>query len=300
MTERSWPDLATLELLSSVARTGSINQAAELHGISQPAASWRLRRLEELLGVTLLRRTRSGAQLTPDGSAVVGWAERVLTSARDLLEGVEALTSDGHAALRLAASLTVAEYLLPGWVTPLTRQHPDLALSLRMANSTDVVRLFERGEVDLGFVEGARAPAGMQGRTVWLDELVVVVAPEHRLARRRSPLGPAHLASTPLVAREVGSGTREVLERALAQHGLVPSVALELASTTAIKSAVAEGDGVAVLSLLAVARELADGRLRLVPVVDLDLSRAIRAVWPRSQPLNEYARALLEGIRHTG
>ena len=289
------PDINALDLLVSVAEAGSIRQAALRHHISQPAASVRIRELERVLGLSLVERATTGARLTADGLAIVGWASQVLAGMRALASGAQALRSDQNSQLRLAASLTVAEYLLPVWLAPLYATLP-AAVSLRMANSEEVAELFHSDQVDLGFVEGPSLPAGLQGRTVYRDELVVVVAPGHPWARRRSPLTAAMLAQTPLVSREHGSGTRQVLEVALAEHGSELEVAVEFASTTAIKAAVAAGLGPAVLSRLAVSAELVDRRLVAVECRDLHLTRSIRAVWRARTTLSPLAKELLAGI----
>ncbi len=295
-----WPDLDGLALLAAVAEAGSISRAAEGVGITQPAASLRLKRLEAALGLTLLERTTSGTRLTPEGAAVVGWAAPALDATRELIDGARLLASRRRHHLRVAASLTVAEYLLPAWLSALHASDPDIAVSLHMANSYEVEESFSRRAIDLGFVEGARVPPGLQGRTVAHDELVVVVAPDHPWAHRRRPIDAAALARADIVAREAGSGTREVLERALARHGLSLSPAVELASTTAIKAAVADGIGAGVVGRAAVTREVAEGRLVAVAVADLDLRRAIRAVWPRATSLSPAGRRLLASVRAPG
>jgi DNA-binding transcriptional LysR family regulator len=289
------PDIAALDLLVSVAHLGSIRQAAMRHNISQPAASVRIRELERVLGLRLVERATTGARLTPDGLAVVGWTDRVLSAMRILGRGAQALRLDQNSQLRLAASLTVAEYLLPGWLAPLYALTPT-AVSLRMANSEEVAGLFVRDEVDLGFVEGPSLPRGLQGRTVFRDELVVVVSPQHPWARRRTPISAVMLAESALVSREVGSGTRKVLEAALAEYGLQPLVAVEFSSTTAIKAAVAAGLGPAVLSKLAVNAELIDRRLVAIDCHELHLTRSIRAVWRTRTTLRPLAKELLVGI----
>jgi DNA-binding transcriptional LysR family regulator len=183
--------------------------------------------------------------------------------------------------LRVAASLTVAEYLLPGWLIPLRAVDAGTTVTLTVGNSADVAAEVAAGTADLGFVEGPDIPDGLRSRAVGADTLTVVVAPAHSWTGRRSAITAAELAATPLVSREPASGTRRYLEHALrTQAGLtpVPPVA-ELSSTTAIKAAVAAGIGPAVLSSLAVAPELAPGgTLRAVRVTDLDLTRTLHAV----------------------
>lgn len=273
------PDLPALDLLVSVGELGSISAAARAHGVTQPAASMRLRSLERVLQVQLLERTTTGSRLTPAGTATVEWASAVLRDVRALLVGTASLRAGQTSQLRLAASLTVAEYLLPRWLEQFAAVLPEVKVSLRMGNTEQVAEQVRRDEVDLGFIEGPRPPGRLRSKEVTRDELVVVVAPGHRWARRRRPLPPAELAATPLVLREPGSGTREVLENALGDHHLAVDAAMELGSTTAIKAAVMAGAGPAVMSVLAVQGEADAGRLVMVPCEGLHLDRAIRAIW---------------------
>jgi len=290
------PDIRSLDLLRSVAELGSIRQAAGAHHISQPAASMRLRSLERTLDLELLDRSGGRARLTATGLAVVQWSESVLGGMRDLLLGTAAVRSEGRDTLRIAASMTVAEYLVPVWLNLLRGSDPEVAVSLDMGNSGHVAEVLLRGGADIGFVEGPDDPPELVARVVAGDDLVVVVAPSHPWARRRRPLSAADLAATPLVLREAGSGTREVLERALGESGVQPAPLVELASTTAIKASVAAGTGPGVLSRLAVQSEVTDGRLVIVATSGVTLERRIRAVWPGERPLPPAAARLLRQI----
>ncbi|MER5670521.1 LysR family transcriptional regulator [Pseudonocardia alni] len=272
-------DLVPYDLLVSVATLGSMGRAAVAHGVSQAAVSARIRSLESALGLTLLERSPRGTRLTPDGALVVERARAALDAAHALDEGVAALRTDRAARLRVAASVTVAEYLLPRWLVALRAELPGTAVTLTSHNTAEVVGDVRSGDADLGFVEGPDLPADLDGQVVARDRLVLVVAPDHPWAGRRA-VDASRLASTPLVAREPGSGTREFLERALG--ALAPPV-LELGSTTAIKNAVAGGAGPAVISGLAVAAEVAAGTLRTVPVRGADLQRRLRAAWRRGR-----------------
>lgn len=290
------PDLGALELLLAVARLGSLGRAAAELGISQPAASARMRSMEQQIGVALLERSSRGSRPTPAGALVNEWARQVVEAAQALDAGIGALREERDGRLRVVASLTVAEYLMPGWLLALHGLRPGTAVTLRTANSQAVAEQVLSGEADLGFVEGVRAPSGLNGVPVAADHLVVVVAPGHRWARRRAPVAPEELAATPLVLREEGSGTREVLDRALAPYGGPAAPLLELASTTALKAAAVSGAGPVALSALAVADELAGRRLVAVPVAGLDLGRPLRAVWRQGGMPAGPARDLLSLI----
>jgi DNA-binding transcriptional LysR family regulator len=290
------PDLRSLDLLQSVAELGSIRQAALAHNISQPAASMRLRSLERVLDLELLDRSSGRARLTAAGLAVVQWSEEVLDGMRRLLIGTAAVRADGQTHLRVIASMTVAEYLVPGWLNRLRVSDPQIVISLQMGNSEHVAEVMKHRGADMGFVEGRRAPPGLGSRVVKADDLVVVVAASHRWAHRRKPVTASELAGTPLVLREAGSGTREVLETALLSLGLTVTPFVELGSTTAIKAAVASGAGPGVLSRLATDADVHDGRLVIVPTEGFSLERSIRVVWPRDRPLSPLAKRLLRQV----
>ncbi|MEU8470353.1 LysR family transcriptional regulator [Streptomyces sp. NPDC029006] len=284
------PDLGGLELLLAVARLGSLGAAAREVGITQPAASSRIRSMERQLGVALVDRSPRGSRLTDAGALVTDWARRVVEAAAAFDAGAQALRDRRDSRLRVAASMTIAEYLLPGWLLALRAQRPDTAVSLLAGNSAKVAELLLAGEADLGFVEGLTTPAGLDSAVIAHDRLIVVTAPGHPWARRRRPLTAAELAATPLILRERGSGTRQVLDTAL---GGLARPLIELSSTTAVKASAVSGAGPSVLSELAVGEELATRRLVGIPVQDISLRRALRAVWPTGHRPTGPARDLL-------
>jgi molybdate transport repressor ModE-like protein len=292
------PDLSSLELLLAVARTGSLAAAGRELGFTQQAASSRIRATERLVGVRLVERGPRGSTLTSSGALLADWATRVVGAAEELDAAMAALRGARDGQLDLVASLTVAEYLLPRWLAQLRIElGPGTAVNLVVRNTEQVAAAVLAGEAALGFVEGPDLPAGLSAVTVATDELVLVVLPEHRWATRRRGVTPEELASTALVIRELGSGTRIVLDRALA--AAAPQVtrtapALKLSATTAIRHAVLAGAGPAVLSDLAVRDDLASGRLVRVRLTGgLDLRRQLRGVWPTGPPPAGPVRALL-------
>ena len=287
------PDLTTLDLLESVAELGSLGQAGARHHLSQPAVGMRMSALEQRLGLVLLEREPSGTRLTLTGSEVVAAARRVLEEMGTFMALVEALRADVRSRLRVAASLTVAEHLLPGWIGALHGDAPEVALSLEVTNSTRVVQAVQTGRVDLGFVEGHEHDVPeLSTLEVGRDRLAVVVRPDHPWARHASVLTAQELAGAELIVREEGSGTREVIEDALQPFGGLRT-RLELGSSAALLAAARAGEGPAVLSALAAAEDLATGRLVQVAVAGLDLSRSLRAIWATRRGLGPLARRLL-------
>ena len=299
------PDLAALELLLGVAREGSLNSAARQAGVSQQAVSARIRAMEAQTGVVLVRRTPRGSSLTADGAVIAEWAARLLDVAAGLDAGIAALRADRRSCLRVSASSTIAEQLLPPWLVSFRAAAgrpgdpvPDVVLTA--ANTETVISHVTEGTADLGFIEGPRAPAGLRSRAIGHDRLAVVVAPGHPWTRRRRGVSAAELASTPLVSREGGSGTRDTLAAALAAvlgpgTGQAPA-ALSLSTTAAVRAAALAGAAPAVISELAVADELAAGRLIEAQIPELDLHRTLRAIWTGTR--NPPAGAARDLIAH--
>ncbi|MFZ3556278.1 MULTISPECIES: LysR family transcriptional regulator [unclassified Streptomyces] len=288
------PELGALQLLLAVARLGSLGAAARALGITQPAASSRIRSMERQLGLALVDRSPRGSRLTDSGALVTDWARPIVEAAEQFDAGASALRDRRDSRLRVAASMTIAEYLLPRWLIALRAERPDTAVSLLAGNSTAVAERLLGGEADLGFVEGRTVPAGLDSAVIAHDRLIVVTAPGHPWARRRKPLAAGELAATPLILREEGSGTRQVLDAAL---GGLARPLIELSSTTAVKSAAVSGAGPSVLSELAVGEELAARRLVEIPLEGAELARELRAVWPTGHLPVGPARDLLSLTR---
>lgn len=287
------PQIASLDLFVSVVQLGSLSAGAHAHGIAQPSASARIRQLERQLGMELLTRGPNGSVPTDAGLLAARWAQRVLDACAELQAAVAALRAEGTD-LRVAASYTIAEHLLPRWLGRLHAAQPDTHVELEVVNSTTVLERVRNEDAQLGFIEAPGSTSGLHSTVVGHDELVVVVSPSHPWAGRRGPIDVARLASTPLILREAGSGTREALATAVRATGtsLAPA-ALELGSTSAVRAAAEEGTGPAVLSRLAVADALAAGRLVRVEVVGLDLRRDLRAVWLPDRAREPAVTALL-------
>jgi DNA-binding transcriptional LysR family regulator len=281
-------DLPSLDLLVSVAELGSVGRAARAHLISQPSASARLARLERQFGVELLVRTRRGTTLTPAGEAVVSWAQGVIDAAEALADGVASLRAGQQARLRVAASLTIAEHLLPGWLLTLRKHHPDLEISASVANSAEVCATVRAGRADLGFVETPDVPHDLSRQEVGHDRLALVVAARYPLAARADGgLRARDLVEQPLLVREVGSGTRTTFLHALRDAiGAVPKLphVIDLGSTSTILATVRAGGGVGVVSARATASAVQAGELVELRIGDLNLHRSLHALWQGRRP----------------
>jgi molybdate transport repressor ModE-like protein len=298
------PELGALEVLSAIARTGSLGAAGREVGLTQQAVSARLTSIESQTGVRLVTRTTRGSRLTPAGAVVVEWADQVLDVAQRVDAGLASLRSESRQRLKVVASQTIAEQLLPRWLVSLQAAAnrrgaaaPEVTFTAAI-DSQEAISAVRDGDADLGFIEIPGALAGLRSRVVARDELIVVVAPEHKWARRSAPISVAELNQTVLVSRK--TGWRLLLggaEPGLPQNGDSASEMLELSSAASVRAAVLAGAGPAVMSRLAVIDDLSHGRLRAVEVADVDWCRDLRAIWlgARTPPAGA-ARDLLSHI----
>lgn len=288
------PRLGDLELLEAAARLGSLSAAAREFGLTQQAVSLRIRAIERQLGLAVLTRSPSGCGLTQAGRLVTEWSATLLRDAGQLSAALASLQAGRSGRLRVAASLSIAEHLVPGWLVTLYEQRsaagaPATRVELVAMNTTAVLDRVRSGRADLGFVEGPQSASGLRTRTFAHDELVIVVAPGHAWARRRAAVPVTQLAGTPLVHREPGSGARQAFDDALAAAlpagAEIAEPALVVTTPAASRAAVMAGVGPSAVPARAVADDLALGRLVAVPVAGLDLHRALRAVWVGSARL---------------
>ena len=215
---------------------------------------------------------------TSAGLLYAAQARELLDAAEQFSDWLRHSRDEDARELRVGASMTIAEHLMPAWLAELRRRSPRIRVDLEVLNSTQVLAGVHDGRLRLGFVETPRLPGDVHAMTLREDELVVVVAPEHPWALREGPLDPAELAATPLVVREGGSGTRDAYEELVPAAGETPPVQ-ELGSNAAVRIAVASGAGPAVLSMLAVRSGLESGQLLRVPVAGPRLRRPLTAVW---------------------
>ncbi|MCC3154534.1 LysR substrate-binding domain-containing protein [Hymenobacter sp. BT770] len=287
-----------LRVFQAVAQHLSFTKAAQGLFITQPAVTKHIRELERQYGQRLLERRGNRVSLTEAGSLLLSHAEAVARSHQQLEDQLHALHDPEEAAgrLRLGASTTLAQYVLPGLLPAFQARYPNVQLTLLNANSEQIAEALLRGELDLGFVEGRSKSRDLHYELLLTDELVAV----RGATAAGPPPQPVPLVdalSCPLVLRERGSGTLEVLEFAL--RGLkvrlssLP-VAFYFDNTEAIKSYLeAAPEALGFVSRRALARELSAGLLEVVPIAGLHLPRQFEAVWVQGQPLSRPAQRFL-------
>lgn len=289
-------DLRLLEVFCVAVEAKSLTAAAERLKISQPAVSKQVRTFETWCRTRLLERSRSGVRPTREGQRVYTEGRGLLESAGRFQEDVTALSALSVKRLRISASYTIGEYLLPGWIDAFQHHEPGVLTELVIGNSETVLREFVAGETDLCFIESGDTAPDMERVPVVWDRLLLVVSSGHRWANRES-VSAGELLSEPFISRESGSGTRMVAERAFRQASLrPPESSMELASTGSIKRALTAGHGYALLSGYAVREELSRGELISPEADGLDLRRSLDLVRWRGVASDRLAQSFLVKI----
>lgn len=283
-------NLRQLEVFAAIAREGSSRAAAERVARSQSAASAALAELEAVLGVQLFDRLRRRLVLNENGRALLPVAITLLDQALEL----ETLFDAEHAApLRLAASLTIGEYLLPKLLAHWKQAHPNSRVRMLIGNTSEVIASVVGHDADVGFIEGSQTHADLRVQSWMSDELVILASPTHVLGGRIATL--RQLSAATWILRELGSGTRQATDNWLLDHLGTLNVEFELDSTEAIKQLAMAGAGLACLSRHTVAASLEQGSLVEVRTRLPTARRRLAIVVGRNKRLG---RAAEDFIRH--
>ena len=271
-----------LRVFRAVAEEMSFRKAAEVLHLSQPAVSQHIHALEEEAGVRLFDRARGeghGSQisLTEAGRVLLGYAKSAAATMAEAQRALAALNDEALGALRLGASTTVAQYVLPRILGAFLRQYPQVKLSLVSGNTEKIVEAVAEERVELGIIEGPTMRRDVKTERLVQDEMVLIASPNHAWAAKGAgAIRPEELTESPLLLRERGSGSRRVVERALKKAGLPLrslKVAMELDSTEAIISGVEAELGVGFVSRCAVGKVLRLGSVKVVGVKGLEIVR---------------------------
>ena len=284
-------NLHHLRLFSAIVEHGGFTKAARSLRLSQPAISKSLTELEKQLNVTLLDRSGKSLALTEAGKTLYGRAGELFGVERTAERELRELRGLKRGSLRVAASTTIATYLLPKYLGRFRTRHPGVRIRATNANTRTVLRLLLEFRVDVALVEGPVNHPRVDVISWREDELVVIAHPQHPLLQH-SRVAPSELAALPFLVRERGSGTREVIERALAPHNVRLSNTMRVGGTEAIKQGVAAGLGFAIVSRAAAQDQLALERIAVLPVDGLVIRRMLTRLELRDRPTSGAAREL--------
>lgn len=271
-----------LKVFRSVAKNLSFTKASQELFVSQPAITKHIQELEAAYQTRLFDRQGSRISLTESGNLLLEHCERILEDYKRLEYEMHLLHNEYTGGLKLGASTTIAQYVLPPLLASFIGKFPQVSLSLLNGNSREIEAALQEHRIDLGFVEGVfRLP----NTTFLEDELVAVVRTGSKLAVGEE-ITPDELFHLPLVLRERGSGTLDVFERALQQHNIKLSslqVLMYLGSTESIKLFLEHTDCLGIVSVRSITRELYSGQLRVVEIKGMPMLRDFSFAQPQGQ-----------------
>jgi DNA-binding transcriptional LysR family regulator len=288
-------DINQLEVLVAVARERSFSRAAEVLGRTQPAVSQAIRRLELEIGEKLFDRSSKDGTLTAAGEVLIDHAhhilnlrnsaERSLRDLRELQEGKVTISANEHTVF----------YLLP-LIAEFRKEHPKIKVEVRRGVASRIPREVTSRDVELGVVSFTPDEPSIKAVTVMTDSLVVIVAPDHPLAKKET-ISISALGDEILIAHNAQSPYRAKVIEAFERYRTRMNIAIELPSLEAIKKIVQGGAGVALVPRLTAEDEIRNGTLAAVRIKELKLERKLNIIYRRNSALSHAANAFVETAR---
>src|SRR3990172_2297040 len=276
--------LQQLESLISLVEAGSYTKAAANLFLSQSSLTKQIQNMEVAAGTKLVNRGSAGITLTPEGQILYGYAKRVTQLRDEARERVEQLKNQDAGHIYIAASTTPATYILPQLLTHVLPAHPDMKIHIQMHDSDEVLQMILNNQAEIGFIGKEASNKKILSERLCKDRLVLAVPPHHRLAGQQS-VTIAELVQEAFVIREHGSGTRAIFEAFLQRQGgnrlSQFNVVCEVGTTEAVKEAILAGLGISILSIFAVKRELEQGLLKPVDIIECSMERHFYIIYRR-------------------
>lgn len=253
-----------LRVFCTVAETKSFSKASEIIRLTQPAVSLQIQALEEIYGTKLFNRSGCVITLTKAGNMLYKYAKEIISLYIDAERDIGDFTGVVKGIVSVGASSTIGNYVLPAAVASFKKKFPKVGVHIHVGNTQRVIEFLNAGNVDIGLVEGDVKKQKLSIEKLIPDEMVLIISPHHPWAKRNN-ISILEIPKEPFILREEGSGTRQMIEKHFAKHGISPhniKIAFIMGSTESIKSSVEEGLGVSIVSKWAVRKEVRYGSLK--------------------------------------
>lgn len=286
-------EVRDLQIFVSVAKHLNYTRAGEEVHLSQPSVSVRIKQLELELGVKLFEQLGKKVALTEAGQLLIPHAHRILTAVEDAEHAIKDLQGLQRGSLRIGASTTPGMYIIPRTIARFKARYPEIDVQLGIRDTREIESGIIRNEFDFGFVGGHLAGDEIDVLPWLTDELVLIVPPTHRLARKKT-VKRDELAKERFIGRESGSATRAVLASYLQDWDLQLQTIMEMENPESLKKAVQSGLGIAFISKFAVESELKAKTLTTVRIPQPTINRELKIVHRKDKHLSRAARAFIE------
>ncbi|WP_100010374.1 LysR family transcriptional regulator [Lentibacillus sediminis] len=277
-----------LIVFKEVVERKSFSKTAEALHMSQPAVSQYIASLEKEFGVRLLERSNKFVHLNHAGRIVYSHAQEILRSYERMHILVSDLKNEPAGELKIGASYTIGEYMVPGILGTLKQEYPNILPDVMIANTSRIARRLLNQEIDIGLIEGEYSHPQLTEEAFATDQMYIIAASGESLVKEKR-LSPADLENETWIIREEGSGTREMAEAFFQKHQIKPQNLLTFGSTQLIKEAVEAGLGISMLSELTIKKELQLQTLKKLAVQGTPTQRTFSIIrnnhefQPRSQ-----------------
>lgn len=288
-----------LKVFRAVARHLNFRRAAEELCLTQPAVTLQIKALEQELGVQLFDRSGAHITVTPAGAVLLKYAGKIEELETATLAALAQFSGGQRGELRIGASLTIAQYILPHLLGQFQQQHPHVRPCVTTCNTEQVLQALVAQRVSVGFIEGPAMRRDVRTEIFLEDEIVLMAPPAHEW-NERGFVDPQDLTHERLLMRERGSGTRRVVELALQKGGVKLkhlNLGMEFDSTEGIITAVEAGLGIGFASLWSISKELQLGSLRVLPIRGIQIKRPLSVAHAVGQEPQGIALAFFSFLR---
>lgn len=292
-----------LHIFYTVAEKGSFSAAAQSLHMTQPAVTMQVQALEEYFGTKLFHRSTKKIELSEAGKTLMPYALKSIELIKEADISMSRFTKMLKGRLQLGASLTIGEYILPRMLGPFGQEYPNISISLKVMNTSQILEDILNHQLNFGLIEATVQHPDVYLEAVMSDELKLIVPSGHPLAERATPEGVVSIEDVlkyPFVLREQGSGTRQVMEQELMRNETDPRqmhIVMELGSTGAVKSAVEAGLGISIISPSSVKHEVALGLVRVLSIEGFSFTREFYAIYLNTTILPISAVTFLSFLR---
>lgn len=267
----------------AVANNLSFSKAAEQLFISQPAVSKQIKELEKAHDIALFLRKGNRISLTPAGKIVYSYAQKAYSLHSDLNCDLGALKNSHKGILRIGASSSITQYLIPNILANFHTRYPNISLEILNGNSFEMEQMLSKGKIDVALVENQTSKSDFNYQNFIEDEIVAIVGTQTSFAKLKY-LNISDLNTIPLVLREIGSGTLQVIEKHFTKANIELdklNIVIHLGSTEAIKNFLSQYDAIGLVSIRSIEKELQLNTIKILPIKGMQILRNFRIALPK-------------------
>jgi DNA-binding transcriptional LysR family regulator len=284
-----------LKTFVTVVEHKNFSRAAEELYLSHPNVSLQIQSLEEELGTKLVNSSSKHLELTQAGEIYYGYAKQILLLQDKAKQEIKQLSNVVTGALKVGASYTIGEYILPFVVAEFAAQYPKVEIEASIANTEEIIQAVRANHLDIALVEGEVHYSDIVIRPIMEDEIILVVPNQHPLARL--PIVTSeHLQDQVWILRESGSGTRAFSDKLIKEWGINVRKTYIFGSGQAVKQAVTAGLGIALVSRWIVRKELNAKELKSIRIKGKRLTRSFYLIGPKNQEKSEAMEVFTEQL----